>query len=61
MPILSPGTADAASMGADNYADMIDAVKQPATVRAMIEDYRAGLHVDRRHDEESRLEGRLIE
>jgi len=52
---------DAASMGADNYADMIDAVKQPATVRAMIEDYRAGLHVDRRHDEESRLEGRLIE
>lgn len=52
---------DAASMGADNYADMVEAVQQPRTVRAMVEDYRAGLHVDRRHDEEARAAGRLIE
>jgi haloacetate dehalogenase len=52
---------DAASMGAENYADLVDAVEQPGTVRAMIEDYRAGLHVDRRHDDEARAEGRLIE
>lgn len=52
---------DPASMGAENYADPVDAVSQPGTVRAMIEDYRAGLHVDRRHDEEARAEGRQIE
>lgn len=52
---------DAAAMGAENYADMVEAVTQPATVRAMLEDYRAGLHVDRRHDEEARAAGRRIE
>lgn len=52
---------DAASMGAENHADLVDALTQPGTVRAMIEDYRAGLHVDRRHDAEARAEGRFIE
>lgn len=52
---------NAAAMGRENYADMVDAVSQPATVRAMIEDYRAGLHVDRRHDEEARAAGSQIE
>ena len=52
---------DAHAMGAGNHADMVDAVTNPATVRAMIEDYRAGLHVDRRHDEQDRAEGRQIE
>lgn len=31
---------DASSMGPENYADMVNAVLDPATVRAMIEDVR---------------------
>lgn len=52
---------DVASMGSENYADMVEAVLQPATVRAMVEDYRAGLHVDRGHDEEALSSGRRIQ
>jgi haloacetate dehalogenase len=52
---------DVDTMGPENYADMVDAVTDPATVRAMIEDYRAGLHVDRHHDQEARAAGRQIE
>ncbi|WP_228386482.1 alpha/beta fold hydrolase [Ornithinicoccus halotolerans] len=51
---------DADTMGSENYADMVAAVTNPATVGAMIEGYRAGLHVDRRHDEEARAAGRQI-
>lgn len=47
-------------MGQDNYEDMVAAVTNPATVRAMLEDYRASLHVDRRHDEQDRANGRTI-
>jgi haloacetate dehalogenase len=52
---------DADKMGQENAADMVAAVTDPSTVRAMIEDYRAGLHVDRRHDEQARAEGRQIQ
>jgi haloacetate dehalogenase len=52
---------DADAMGRENYADMVDAITDPATVRAMIEDYRASLHVDRRHDEEARAAGSQID
>lgn len=52
---------DKASMGAENYADFVDAVSDPSTIRAMLEDYRAALYVDRRHDEEDRRHGRRIE
>lgn len=38
-------------MGAENYQDFLAAVRDPATVHAMLEDYRAGLSIDRRHDE----------
>jgi len=44
---------DAEAMGRENYSDVELAITDPATVRAMLEDYRAGLHVDRRHDEEA--------
>ena len=47
-------------MGDESYADMVSAVSDPATVRAMLEDYRAGLHVDRGHDEADRANGRRI-
>ncbi len=52
---------DEVAMGDENHADVVEAVTDPATVRAMIEDYRAGLHVDRRHDEDGRAAGRVIE
>lgn len=52
---------DVASMGRENHDDVVAAVTDPATVRAMLEDYRAGLHVDRRADEADRRRGRRIE
>ena len=51
---------DRQAMGEENYEDMVRAITQPATVRAMVEDYRAGLHVDRRADEADRRAGRQI-
>jgi haloacetate dehalogenase len=47
-------------MGAENYADYLVAIHDPATVVAMIEDYRAGLGVDRIADESDRATGRRI-
>ena len=47
-------------MGDDNYADYLRAIKDPETVHAMIEDYRAGLGVDRDHDEADRARGATI-
>jgi haloacetate dehalogenase len=47
-------------MGADAYADFNAAIHDPATVHGMIEDYRAGLGIDRRHDEDDRQAGRKL-
>lgn len=51
---------DARRMGRENHADMVEAVSDPATVRAMLEDYRASLHVDRAADAADRAAGRRI-
>lgn len=51
---------DRLQMGQQNYDDMVAAVTDPATVRAMLEDYRASLHVDRGIDEQDRAAGRTI-
>jgi haloacetate dehalogenase len=48
------------SMGAENFHELRDAIHDPATVRAMLEDYRAGLGVDRDHEEADRRAGRTI-
>jgi haloacetate dehalogenase len=48
------------TMGAENYAEFRAAIHDPATVRAMLEDYRAGLGVDRRHEEADRKAGRTV-
>jgi haloacetate dehalogenase len=42
---------DAHAMGAENYEDFRRAIHDPAVVHAMLEDYRAGLGVDRAADE----------
>ncbi|MEV8069018.1 alpha/beta hydrolase [Streptomyces sp. NPDC085995] len=47
-------------MGAEAYEDYRRAIHDPATVHAMCEDYRAGLGVDRAHDEADRRAGRRI-
>jgi haloacetate dehalogenase len=48
------------AMGADAYDDYLRAIRDPATVHAMCEDYRAGLGIDREHDDEDRRAGRRL-
>jgi haloacetate dehalogenase len=47
-------------MGRDAYDDLRRALHDPEVVHAMLEDYRAGLGVDREHDEADRAAGRRI-
>ena len=47
-------------MGAENHADWLRAVHDPATVHAMVEDYRAGLGIDLEHERADRAAGRRI-
>ena len=51
----SPG-----GMGEAAYADYRAAIHDPATVHGMVEDYRAGLGIDRLHDEADRAAGRRV-
>lgn len=48
-------------MGREAYEDLQQALHDPETVHAMVEDYRAGLGIDRRHDEEDRSAGRTVQ
>ncbi len=48
------------SMGAGNHTDVWAALRNPAVVHGMCEDYRAGLTVDRQHDEADRADGRRV-
>jgi haloacetate dehalogenase len=51
---------DPKAMGQENYDEWRKAVRNPDVVRAMLEDYRAGLTVDRQHEETDRAAGRRI-
>jgi haloacetate dehalogenase len=51
---------DEEAMGPENYADWRAATRDPATVHAMCEDYRAGLTVDRADNEADRAQGRRV-
>jgi haloacetate dehalogenase len=51
---------DAEHMGEAAYADLREALHDPRVVHAMLEDYRAGLGIDREHDDADRAAGRLI-
>ena len=51
---------DRESMGEENYADYLRAIHDPEVVHAMLEDYRAGLGIDREHDEADRAAGRRV-
>jgi haloacetate dehalogenase len=47
-------------MGEEAYADLRRALHNPDVVRAMLEDYRAGLGIDRQHEEADRAAGNRI-
>ena len=47
-------------MGREAYEDFRAAIHDPATIHGMLEDYRAGLEIDRDHDEADRLAGRRV-
>ncbi|WP_214465864.1 alpha/beta hydrolase [Microbacterium flavescens] len=51
---------DPSVMGAENHAEWRAAMRNPDVVRAMLEDYRAGLTIDREDEEEDRRRGRRI-
>jgi haloacetate dehalogenase len=55
------GPKDPDAMGRENWEDYQRAIHDPATVKAMLEDYRAGLGIDRRNDEADREAGRRIQ
>ncbi len=48
------------AMGVDNFGDYRRAIHDPATVHAMLEDYRAGLGPDRAADEADMAAGRTV-
>jgi haloacetate dehalogenase len=48
------------ALGPENHADFLAAIRNPATVHAMVEDYRAGPTIDREIDEADRAAGRQI-
>jgi haloacetate dehalogenase len=52
---------DPDTMGMENYQEFRTATRDAATVRAMLEDYRAGLGVDREHEEIDRRAGRIVQ
>jgi haloacetate dehalogenase len=47
-------------MGEEAYADVRAAIHDPGTVRAMVADYRTGLHADREIDDADAAAGRRI-
>jgi haloacetate dehalogenase len=51
---------DPDAMGLENYDDYRRAIHDPLTVHAMVEDYRAGLAVDRAADEADMAAGRKV-
>lgn len=47
-------------MGDEAYRDVIDAIRSPAVIHGMVEDYRAGIRIDHKHDREDRDAGRKV-
>lgn len=60
-PLAWYGTLDPEQMGQEAYDDLVEAIHDPAVIHGMIEDYRAGLTVDRQHDLEDRTAGRRVQ
>lgn len=54
-------TGNPAAMGEENYAEWREATRKPEVIRAMLEDYRAGLTIDRDHEEADKAAGRRLD
>jgi haloacetate dehalogenase len=54
-------TPAAEAMGMENHADAWRAFRNPDVVHGMCEDYRAGLTIDRAHEEDDRAVGRMVQ
>lgn len=52
---------DPDSMGEENFAEWRAAIHDPAVVRGMLEDYRAGLGIDADHERADREAGRRLQ
>jgi haloacetate dehalogenase len=48
------------AMGAEAHAELWAALRDPRVVHGMCEDYRAGLTIDREHEEADRAAGRVV-
>jgi haloacetate dehalogenase len=59
-PLAWYGKLSPSLMGEDAYQDIVAAVSDPRVIHGMIEDYRAGLTVDRRDEMDARASGRKI-
>ncbi|MDP3949896.1 alpha/beta fold hydrolase [Microbacterium sp.] len=53
--------ADPVIMGEANHAEFRQAIHNPEVVRAMLEDYRAGLAIDRAHEEVDKARQRRLD
>jgi haloacetate dehalogenase len=53
-------SGDPETMGRENYDEWRAAIHDPGVVRSMLEDYRAGLTIDRQHEEDDRAAGRTV-
>ena len=53
-------TATAEHMGEEAFEGYRRAINDPEVVHAMMEDYRAGLGIDRQHDDEDKAAGRKV-
>ena len=51
---------DPEHMGEEAFQDFREATRDPAVIHGMLEDYRAGLGIDRQHDAEDRANGRKV-
>ena len=60
-PCTELAPAKLALMGEENYADFLQAIRRPDVVLAMLEDYRAGLGVDREADGADRAAHRRVQ
>jgi haloacetate dehalogenase len=47
-------------MGRDAYDELVSFIHDPAVVHGMVEDYRAGIRIDHRHDRDDRDAGRKM-
>jgi len=54
------GIPSSSELGEGNHADLSAALRDPAVVHGMCEDYRAGLRIDRECDEADRAAGRRV-